>query len=229
MRAASKSRGMAKILVRAALWFCACNLLAAALAAQCSSPTQVPNGTYTSGDHSAADNNALSASNFQLSGSATATFVAGNCIQLQPGFQAMAGTAGTTFQAWVEYAPTAISFLPGNGTGMSQQFTWSVFSPSGYSNLSDLYTLFNTSLSGQYACYIRYNRASNLLYLADNSGASWLGGFVPGSSGWASNSQCSIYGSGASFSASGGLLGITVPVTFQTSFSGTKNEYMIGP
>ncbi len=82
MRAASKSRGVSKILVRPALWFCACNLLATALAAQCSNPTQVANGIYTSGDHSVTDNNALSAANVVLSGGATATFVAGNCIQL---------------------------------------------------------------------------------------------------------------------------------------------------
>jgi hypothetical protein len=52
----------------------------------------VPNGTYTSGDHSATDNNALSAANFVIGGSATATLVAGNCIQLLPGFRATVGT-----------------------------------------------------------------------------------------------------------------------------------------
>ena len=99
MRAASKSRGVSKIPVRRVLWFCACNLLAATLAAQCTNPTQVPNGTYTSGDHSATDNNALSASSFAISGSATATLVAGNCIQLLPNLHASAigATVPTTF------------------------------------------------------------------------------------------------------------------------------------
>jgi hypothetical protein len=218
---------VAKTLVRPALWFCACNLLAAALAAQCSNPTQVPNGTYTSGDHSATDNNALSAANFVLSGSATATFVAGNCIDLQPGFHATAGTAGTTFHACVETAPADVSVSPPSGSGLSQAFTWTVSSPSGYGNLSDVFALFNTSVFFGNACYIHYNRTSNLLYLADNTGAYWIGGFVPGGSSSAGNASCTIYGTGSSVSASGNQLTLTVSVTFQPSFSGVKNEYLI--
>ena len=198
MRASSISRGVTKIPVRPALWFCACNLLAATLAAQCSNPTQVPNGTYTSGDHSYTDNNALSASNFVLSFGASATFVAGNCIQLLPDFQATAGTSGTTFHAWVDLSPTAVSVFPTSGSGISQQFTWTVSSPSGHSNLSHVFALFNTTNSTSNACYIHYDPGSNLLYLADNASANWFGGFVPGSSGSASNSQCSISGAGAS-------------------------------
>jgi hypothetical protein len=230
MRAASKSQGVSKILVRPALWFCACNLLAAAMAAQCSNPTQVPSGTYTSGDHSQVDNNALSAANVVLSGSATATFVAGNCIQLLPGFHANAigATVPTTIHAWVDLAPTAVSVSPTSGNGFSGPFTWTVSSPSGHSNLSHVFALFNTtSGSTANACYIHYDPSSNLLYLADNASATWSGGFVPGSSGSASNSQCSIYGNGASFSTSGTQLALTVPVTFQAPFSGTKNEYLL--
>src|SRR6266568_3427213 len=150
MRASSISRGVTKILVGPALWFCACNLLAIVLAAQCTSPTPVPDGTYTSGDHSVTANNALSASNVVISGSATATFVAGNCIQLLPGFHASAigATVPTTFHAWVETAPAAVSILPPSGSGMNQAFTWTVSSPSGYSNLSEVQALFNTSTSG---------------------------------------------------------------------------------
>jgi hypothetical protein len=227
MAAASKSLTVPRILVRSALWFCACNVLAAVLAAQCSNPAQVPNGTYTSGDHSATDNNALSASSFVISGSATATFVAGNCIQLLPGFHATAGTAPTTFHAGVETTPSNISVSPSSGSGLTQPFTWTVSSPSGYSNLSDVYALLNTSVSGANACYIRYNRPSNLLYLADNSGANWSAGFVPGSGGSASNSQCNISGSGSSVSGNGNQLAVTVPVTFQASFAGMKSNYLI--
>ena len=232
MRAASKSRGVSKILVRPALWFCACNVLAAALAAQCTNPTQVPNGTYTSGDHSQVDNNALSAANVVLSGGATATYVAGNCIQLLPGFHASAigATVPTTFHAWVETAPAAVSVSPSSGSGLAQPFTWTVSSPSGYSNLSDVYALFNTSVSGANACYIHYNRPSNLLYVADSSGSSWSSGIVPGSSGTTGNFNpyCTINANGSGFSGSGAQLQLTASVTFQTSFAGTKNEYLIG-
>jgi hypothetical protein len=201
MSTASKSREVSRILARPALWFCACNLLAAALVAQCSNPTQVPNGTYTSGDHSQVDTNALSASNFAVSGSATATFAAGNCIHLAPGFHASAigATVPTTFHAWVDIAPSAVSFSPSNQSGLSQPFTWTVSSPAGRSNLSHVFALFNTtSASTSNACYIHYDASSNLVYLADNASTNWLGGFVPSSSGSASNSQCTISGTGTS-------------------------------
>jgi hypothetical protein len=233
VRVASKSRGVTKILARPVLWFCACNLLTAILAADCSSlsPRGVPDGTYTSGDHSQVDGNALSAANVGLSGGATATFVAGNCIQLLPNFHASAigATVPTTFHAWVDVAPSAVSVSPTSGSGMSGQFTWTVSSPSGYGNLSHVFALFNTiSDSTSNACFIHYDASSNLVYLADNASANWLGGFVPSGSGSASNSQCTITGTGSSPdpTSSGTQLGLTLTVAFQSSFSGSKNEYL---
>ena len=87
MRTAPALAGVARAAARAALWFCATNLLTAVLAAQCSNPTLVPNQTISSGTHNFPDNNALAASNVIINGSASVTFVAGNCIDLQPGFR----------------------------------------------------------------------------------------------------------------------------------------------
>ncbi|MCW5981203.1 MAG: hypothetical protein KIT09_24180 [Bryobacteraceae bacterium] len=78
-----------------------------------------------------------------------------------------------------------------------------------------MYALFNTAVSYPNACYIRYNRASNRLYLRNNGDTGWLGNFAPGTSGTASSSQCSISGTGASASSAGNQLTLTVPVTFQ--------------
>ncbi|HLH18975.1 MAG TPA: hypothetical protein VKX45_17275 [Bryobacteraceae bacterium] len=238
---ASKQRSLSIALIRLPLWFCACNLLAAALSAQCPSPvTAVPAGTYTSGDYSQVDPNALSASNLSISGGATATFVAGNCIDLKSnpqggvGFHANAigATVPTTFHAWVDMAPTAVSFSPSSPPAnppLSQSFTWTVASPAGHSNLSHVFALFNTtSASTANACYIHYDASSNLVYLADNAGATWLGGFAPSSAASAANSQCTIAGTGSSSnpSSAGTQLALTLTVTFHTTFAGTKNEYL---
>jgi len=112
----------------------------------------VTNQTISSGTATFADNNALSASAVVINGSASVTFVAGNCIQLLPGFHAKAGTAGTTFHAWVETAPSAVSVSPSSGGGVSGMFTWTASSPSGYTNLSDILILFNTAVYGANAC-----------------------------------------------------------------------------
>jgi hypothetical protein len=130
----------------------------------------------------------------------------------------------------VETAPAAVSVSPASGSGLSQPFTCTVSSPSGYSNLSDVFALFNTtSQSTQNACYIHYNSTSNVLSLADNGGSNWLGGFVLGSlSASVGNSYCTIYSTGSFVSGSGTQLVLTVSVAFQTSFSGLKYEYLIG-
>ena len=111
MRTAPRFARGGKTTVRLALWFCACNLMAAVLAAQCSNPTQVPNQTISSGTANYSDNNALAASSVVINGSASVTFLAGNCIDLQPGFHATAGTAATTFHAWIGASVPSITSL----------------------------------------------------------------------------------------------------------------------
>ena len=61
----------------------------------------MPSQTISSGTQTFSDPNALAASNVIINGSASVTFNAVQCIDLQPGFHATAGTAGTTFHAWL--------------------------------------------------------------------------------------------------------------------------------
>jgi hypothetical protein len=228
MKTAMAVARAAKTAARPALWLCACNLLTAALSAQCTSVSQVPNGTISSGTPCYSNNDTLTAAGVTINGSASVTFVAGKTIHLTPGFRATAPTGGapsTTFHAWVETAPSVTSVSPASGSVMTQTFTFTASSPSGFADITELQLLFNTTVSGADGCYIRYR--ANALYLADNSGTNWLGGFAPGSAGTANNSYCSISGSGASVSGSGTQLSVTVPVTFQSVFAGAKNTYAI--
>src|SRR5271157_1629577 len=231
MRTAPRIARVEKTLVRLALWFCACNLLAAALSAQCPSPVTpvLTNQTVSSGTNTYTDTNALS-TNAVINGSASVTLFAGHCIELQPGFHATAGTAGTTFHAWVDVAPNGLSVSPANGTLVTQQFTWAASSPAGSGYLSDLYALFNSSISAVGACYIHYNAISNLLSVSDGSGNNnWSSGLAPGASGTTGNFNpyCTVNGSGSSFSTSGNQLSVTVSVTAQHSFLGIWNDYLI--
>ncbi len=213
-------------MVRFALWVCGCAFVAPGALAQCTNPTAVPNGTYTTGDHSVPPATALSAGAFVISGSATATFSATNCIHLGPGFSASAGGANT-FQAWVDVGPTAVSVTPSGSTGVSGTFSWTVSSPSGAGDLASTFLAFNTSAVGTNGCYLQYSPASGVLSLADNAGQNWSGFVWTNAAGSASNSQCSISGNGASVASSGNQLTVTVPVTFFNSFSGLMNQYVI--
>ncbi len=224
---AHRSAIIATAVIRPALSLCAANLLMTVLAAQCITVTQVPNQSISSGAVCYSNNSALTATGVTINGSAIVTFVAGQSIHLGAGFRATAGAAPTTFHAWVETAPSAISVSPSSGSGTIQQFTWTASSPAGCGNLTDVYALFAGSVSGQNACYIRYSRSSNLLYLADNAGTTWLGGIAPQSSGTVNNSQCSINASQSAMSGSGAQLTLTVPLTFQPSYGGAENNYLI--
>src|SRR6266545_1354437 len=169
MRAAWKAREMGKDLTRAALCFCACNFLAAALAAQCPSPvTLILDQTLTSGNNNWRSNGSLKATNYTVSGSASVTFVAGQCIELAPNFHATAGTV-TTFHAWVDALPTVSDASPKDGAGTSGQITWTASSPYGYGYLTTLVGDIGTSFTARDSCYVIFN-ASNVLQLADNRG-----------------------------------------------------------
>jgi hypothetical protein len=77
MTAAPKLPGIATALVRPALWFCASNLLAAVLAAQCVNVSQVPNQTISSGTSCYSNTATLTATGVTINGSASVNFVAG--------------------------------------------------------------------------------------------------------------------------------------------------------
>ncbi|MEO8595981.1 MAG: IPT/TIG domain-containing protein, partial [Candidatus Solibacter sp.] len=115
---ASQLRRVPSVRIRPALWFCACNLLAAALTAQCTNPTPVlTNQTVSSGVATYSDNNALT-TNAIINGSASITLSAGLCIELTTGFHATAGTASTTFHAMIgaaSNAPFVTSLTPASG------------------------------------------------------------------------------------------------------------------
>ncbi len=156
-----------------------------------------------------ADNNALSASSVSISGSASVKFTAGSCIQLLQGFHAVAG-GPNTFQAWVEAMPSAVSVSPASGTGLTQQFTWTASSPSGYGKLADVFLLFNsTSQSTQNACYLDYQVSSQTLAVINGTG----------------NSQCSLSG-GYSAVPAANQVAITATIAFQTGFQGAQNVYL---
>jgi hypothetical protein len=142
MRACFNWRPVAGTAVRALVWLCGLGVLTEIAAGQCLNPTQVPDQTISSVTRSFVDSNALSANNVTINGSASVAFTAGNCIQLLPNFHATAGTAGTTFHAWVDTSPSNVSVSPSSGSGLSQQFMFTVASPSGYSNISEVQGLF---------------------------------------------------------------------------------------
>ena len=60
------------------------------------------------------------------------------------------------------------------------------------------------------------------LALLNDAATGWFGPLTPGAAASIQNSQCRINGGGTSVSASGDILAVTLSITFQAGFAGSK-------
>jgi len=115
-------------------------------------------------------------------------------------------------------APTFASLTPNSGSATAQTFAAVVSDPNGIADLTGVYLLFNTSITAGKACYVLYYPSSNLLYLKNDAGTAVSAGIAPGSSATASNSQCTLAGTGSSDVTSGDMATLNVALTFTNAF-----------
>ena len=76
------------------------------------------------------------------------------------------------------------------------------------------------------ACYTRYDRVFNVLYLRDDASTSWLGPLSMGAGTTIENSQCILNAATSSAVASGTNLTVNVALSFKGAFGGAKTTYM---
>jgi hypothetical protein len=122
--------------------------------------------------------------------------------------------------------PTVVSLSPASGSGLTQTFSMVYSDPNGISDLKNVLVVFNTSVSVASSCSVVYTPATNKMYLYDNAGTALDAGVTPGSSASASNSQCTLAGTGSSFSTSGDNLTLQIALTFTGTFTGRQNVYL---
>jgi len=123
-------------------------------------------------------------------------------------------------------APEAVSVTPASGSGGSQTFRFSFRDADGFTHLQWVCALFQTSITGANACYWRYTRAENTLWLRNDAGTAWLGPVSPGTSGTIENNQCRLVGSTSAVSGAATTLNVDVTIQFKTAFAGAKNVYL---
>jgi hypothetical protein len=128
-----------------------------------------------------------------------------------------------------------VSVTPPSGKGSAQVFTATYKDPDGGSQIAEatLSIMSNNVLPGSRSkwsaneCLVRYDIATNAIWLVPNVGGTW--GYHPitaGSSSTLSNSQCTVMASGSSAQISGNTVTVTLEVTFHPEFAGTKQLYM---
>jgi hypothetical protein len=123
--------------------------------------------------------------------------------------------------------PTVVSLSPTSGSGAMKTFTAVFSDPNGVPDLKSVSILLNTSLKLASGCVVIYEPASNKMYLYNNTGTALLSpGVTPGSSASVPNNQCTVSGTGSSFSISGNDLTLHVALTFSSTFTGAQNVYL---
>ena len=83
-----------------------------------------------------------------------------------------------TFTIAASAQPASLAVQPSSGSGATQTFAFSGNSPNGFAYIDSVAMLFNWSIDGTYACYITYNRTANVIYLVNDNGSQWLGGYA---------------------------------------------------
>ncbi len=96
----------------------------------------------------------------------------------------------------------------------------------GFADLNVLNVLINNALDGRNACYLAYVRSANTIYLVTDVGDDLLPGIVPGGTGLAANSQCSLLANGSSVTAAGNVLTLNLNLSMSTpGFRGSRIVY----
>ena len=125
-------------------------------------------------------------------------------------------------------APSAVSVTPNSGSGSGPQtFSYQYSEGSGYQNIYLVQTILNTTATWPGSCGTMYITAGSSLYLMKDDGSGWLGPVTIGQPGTLQNSQCTLDAGASSASGSGTNLTVNVALTFQPSFIGLKNNFML--
>jgi hypothetical protein len=124
---------------------------------------------------------------------------------------------------------TVVSVTPNGGTDNSVTFTQTYSDTAGGSDMTQVWTFLRSSYAANPtndACFARWDKATNSLFLLNDAGTTFSSGIVISTSGTLSNSQCTLNVGSSSVSTSGNTLTLKLALTFNASFAGTQQIWM---
>ncbi len=144
--------------------------------------------------------------------------------------QDTAGVTGTwqtmgTFRVVATPAAPTASVSPSSGSGMTGTFQFTFSDANGPSDLTTLLFLVNSGLNPFNSCYFAYDKANNVLALANDAATAWV---LHSASqiGTLENSQCRIQLSTTTVLVNDTSIVLTLPITFLPGYAGAKNVYL---
>ncbi|MGH9720011.1 MAG: SBBP repeat-containing protein, partial [Bryobacteraceae bacterium] len=160
-----------------------------------------------------------------------AVFAGGKSVYMQATDSGNVTTAWQAKGAWTVTAggplpPVNLSVTAPSGSGSTQTFTYVFTDPYGNADLKWAWFNINTSNLAANSCYARYTRATNVVELATDNAAGWVGSAVVGAAGKLINTQCMIDAGLSTVVASGDTLTLNISTVFKPAYAGAKNIYM---
>jgi Beta-propeller repeat len=123
-------------------------------------------------------------------------------------------------------SPQATSVVPNAGSGTGQRFSFTMTDLGGSANLGAMAMLFNSSLNLNNACSLVWDGSRGTISLAWDVQSLGATPVVPGTNQTASNAQCTINAANSTVAYSATTVTVTVDISFNASFNGTKNIYL---
>jgi hypothetical protein len=122
----------------------------------------------------------------------------------------------------VQPGTNAVGVTPGSGSGSSQTFVLQYTDSRGATNLLSEWVWFS---GGTGICMVYHERATDRLYLLNDTGSAWASRAVS-SGGTLQNGSCAIAVGSSSASVNGSVLTLNLAMTFKSPFRGTKTIQM---
>jgi hypothetical protein len=110
----------------------------------------------------------------------------------------------------------------GAGTGVTTVFTTTWSDPNGWWDLKQCWFHVGASPSRAGNVTLLYNAQSDKLWILDDTGTAWLGGFAPGSANTLENGQAQVFCDQTSTQGSGTTLQVRWAISFKPGFTGAK-------
>jgi hypothetical protein len=132
-----------------------------------------------------------------------------------------------TYSASVGGMPVANSAVPSSGSGNKQRFSFTVSDPGGAGFIHGAAVLISASSDTNNACLLVYDRTANTVALSYDNPNNGHTPVVLGASTIATNGQCTLYGANTTVISGITAVEITLDLSFNATFSGTKNLYLL--